>query len=268
MNPNSLLLPLSIALSVSSTIFAFAPVAPKYSVKTPLKQLNICSQRSRQTALCAQWPFNKDETKESEGKRESDSRLKLSGDTNEATLSTLSTFLPDFTSTKTLEELAAPVSGVLDDVTDGWALSYANLEPESETTPIGISFLATNLAYGIAGTLLVTQGNTFLGLLTEIACLASFGYHFSQLRFGQGGSRIVRLALLVDYFFALSAIIVGSVQLVYSHQIPTEVLFGGSLAVVSLGACWVWEEGLVYILFHSLWHLFSAYTGYMIGSLN
>ena len=167
---------------------------------------------------------------------------------------------------ESIEDLVAPISNVLDDVTGGWALSYANLEPEDESTPIGIAFLATNIAYGLCGSLLVSQGNTVLGILTEFACFASFVYHFTQLKYGQEGSRIVRLALLTDYFFALSTILVGSIQLYMSHQLPTEVLGGGALAVTSLGACWVWEEGIAYIVLHGLWHFFSAYTGYVIGS--
>ena len=208
------------------------------------------------------WPTQQELVKEAEGKRDSkdSSRLNYAG--------TEAGVLPRFPETKSVEELVAPISSVLDDLTGGWALSYANLEPETERSPIGISFLLTNLAYGACGLLLVQQQNLVLGGLTELACIASFGYHYSQLKFGQAGSRIVRLSLLVDYLFALSAILVGSTQyFVLAHQMPSlEVLGGGALAVASLGACWVWEAGLPYIVFHSLWHLFSAYTGYMIGS--
>lgn len=212
------------------------------------------------------WPGKSDAQSEAEGKRDAESRLKLSG-TEIGALSTGSSSSSFLSDTKRIEEFVAPVSNVLDGVAGGWALSYANLDPEDETTPIGISFLATNIAYGLCGFLLVSQGNAFLGVLTELACFASFCYHYSQLKFGQEGSRIVRLALLMDYFFALSAILVGSTQLFFSHQLPVEALGGGALAVTSLGLCWVWEEGVAYIVLHSLWHFFSAYTGYVIGSV-
>lgn len=214
------------------------------------------------TALFISWPGKDDNKKDSKG-------LQLAGgdNSNEASFS-FPNLSEKFTppSVETLEELATPVTDVLDDVTGGWALSYADLSPADETTPIGISFLLTNLAYGIAGSLLMTQGNAVLGVVTELACIASFCYHYSQLKFGQEGSNIVRLALLIDYLFALSAIIIGSVQLYLGHELPPEVVMGGSLAVASLGACWMWEQGLTYIFFHSLWHLFSGYTGYIIGN--
>ena len=247
--------------SVTKTTAFSSPI--KQQLAQPKTQLPLptflSSHETRKTALHA-WP-GKTNKKESEGKREADSSLNLSGDVSEASL------FFGVSSTKDLEELVAPVSKVLDDQTGGWALSYANLEPEDETTPIGISFLATNIAYGLAGSLLMVNGNVILGVLTELACIASFFYHYSQLKFGQRGSQIVRLTLLVDYFFALSAILVGSVQLLLSHQLPMEAVYSGVLAVGTLGACWIWEEGLVYIFFHSLWHLFSALTGYIIGSI-
>lgn len=172
--------------------------------------------------------------------------------------------------TKSLEEIVDPVANALEESfgIGEWAFSYADLTPENETTPIGISFLATNVAYGIAGSYLLSQGNAVLGTLTEIACLASFCYHYAQLKYGQEGSSVVRLTLLVDYFFAISSIMVGSIQLAMSHQLPEDALVGGSLALASLAACWVWEEGMTYIFFHSLWHLFSAYTGFVIGSMS
>ena len=265
MKSNNLLRCLPLLLAMSGEVNSFTPVVPRavalkasgLAPTMPVSYPKPAFPRSTSTALSMMWP-GKEESKESEGKRDSNSSLKVAGEAS------LTNVLSD---TKSIEDFVAPVSNVLDDVTGGWALSYANLEPEDETSPIGISFLATNIAYGLAGSLLVSQGNTVLGILTELACFASFLYHFSQLKFGQEGSRIVRLALLVDYFFALSAILVGSAQLVLNHQLPTEALGGGALAVASLGACWVWEEGVAYIILHSLWHLFSAYTGYVIGSV-
>jgi hypothetical protein len=272
---NALMIRWSVAILWAVASKAFVPsrqIALKTTQRTPKPRHNYVSAkhwdaplRSTTTSLSISlWSGKNEEPNESEGKRSSStSRLKLSGEASEASAYSF----PDFTSAESIEQFVAPVTNVIDESTGGWALAYANLEPETETTPIGITFLVTNLAYGIAGSLLMTQGNTFLGALTELACIASFIYHFSQLKFGKEGSRIVRSALLVDYFFALSAIAVGSYQLLYTQSIPQEVLVGGGLAITSLGVCWIWEEGLTYIFFHSLWHLFSAYTGYTIGSL-
>lgn len=252
----------AVALALTTTGFAnaFAPLKTTRALAIALAQPIRLIDKTSTTALSISFPGQEDKNEAAEGKRATDSQLKLSGDASEAFL------FPDLGSTESLEEFVAPVSNKLDDLTGGWALSYANLEPEDETTPIGISFLATNIAYGLCGLLLTTQGNFLLGVLSEFACLASFFYHYSQLKYGHKGSRIVRVALLVDYFFALSAILVGSIQLLLSHQLPTEALYGGSFAVASLGACWIWEEGLAYIILHSLWHLFSGYTGYIIGA--
>lgn len=247
-----------LVVSVAFVTDAFTPVAHQplsLTKRVPVGLTNVAV--NRKTALNIIWPGKEDSGDKAEGKRETNLSLKQAS---------VATGILSDDNRRSIEDFVAPVSNVLDDVTGGWALSYANLDPEDETTPIGISFLATNIAYGLAGSLLVSQGNTFLGILTELACFASFLYHFTQLKYGQEGSRIVRLALLTDYFFALSAILVGSIQLLLSHQLPIEALGGGALAIASLGACWVWEEGVTYIVLHSLWHLFSAYTGYIIGS--
>jgi len=265
MTANNILPKCLLSILTLSTINGFSPVVQR---TVPQKTLSIISPAQKtpefsfpalpsSTALSMMWPKKGEPLNEQEGKRE-DIRLNLAAQVG-SLASSLSP--PD---TASLEQIVAPLSDALDDATGGWALSYANLEPEDETTPIGISFLATNIAYGLAGILLVSQGNSFLGALTELACLASFCYHYTQLKFGE--SRIVRLALLVDYIFAFSAILVGSIQLFNAHQIPLEALGGGALAITSLGLCWVWEAGVPYIVFHSLWHLFSAYTGYVIGS--
>lgn len=251
---------MSLVLTTIGYTNAFAPAQKTGGLPTSVAQPTGLVGTRITTALSISWPGQEDKNEAEEGKRAIGCRLKLSGDACEDFL------FPDLGFTKNLEEFVAPLPKKMDDLTGGWALSYANLEPEDETTPIGIFFLATNIVYGLCGFLLSTQGNTLLGVLTEFACAASFFYHYSQLKYGQQGSRIVRVALLVDYVFALSAILVGSVQLLLSHQLPKEALYGGSLAIASLGACWIWEEGLAYIILHSLWHLFSGYTGYIIGS--
>jgi hypothetical protein len=167
------------------------------------------------------------------------------------------------------QEILGPAATILDEATDGWALGYADLAPESETTPIGQAFLATNIAYSLCGVLLSLHGELVLGFLTECASIASFIYHYTQLQ--AGVNRIedstVRTALMVDYVFAVSSILLAAGYLVMDHQLPPmEGIVSGGIGIGCLFACWVWEKGLPYIVLHSLWHLFSAYCGYIVGS--
>ena len=158
----------------------------------------------------------------------------------------------------------------LDEKTDGWALSTADLSPETERSPLGISFLATNVGYGLVGILLTLRGDVFLGLLTEVTAIASFNYHYWQLvasrKQDAEASETVRLALLIDYTLAFSTIAVALVYTVTSAELPLDGLLAGGIAVLFLGLCWIWEKGQIYMIFHSLWHIFSALAGYLIGA--
>lgn len=168
-----------------------------------------------------------------------------------------------FPSTVALQDALTPVVQVIDDASSGWALSYADLSPETEATPVGQAFLATNTAYAIVGLLLTFNGDPLLGILTEIASIASFIYHYTQLQASNNHMKdgSVRLALLIDYICACTAILVGVAYLVMDHQLPPiESLLSGGAGIGCLLLCWVWEYGLPYIVLHSLWHLFSAYT--------
>ncbi len=162
--------------------------------------------------------------------------------------------------------LLQPIAEKLDEVTGDWALSYADLSPATPKTPAGISFLLTNVAYAFAGIVLISKGDFFYGGLVEIAGVVSFWYHFSQLEFGKDRSE-VRLALLTDYFTAGSALITGGIYMVQLGiaSVPVDVLITGATSVVALSLCWVWEFGYPYIILHSIWHLLSAYTGYLVG---
>ena len=159
-----------------------------------------------------------------------------------------------------------PIAEKLDEVTGDWALSYADLSPATPKTPAGISFLLTNICYAFAGIFLITQGDFFYGGLVEIAGIVSFWYHFSQLEFGRDRSE-VRLALLTDYITAGSALITGGAYMVQMgiSSVPFDALIFGTGSIISLSLCWVWEFGYPYIVFHSIWHILSAYTGYLIG---
>lgn len=174
-------------------------------------------------------------------------------------------YLPDG-----LQELAAftqPVQDILDQYTSGWALSYADLSPDSPKTLPGQAFLATNLAYGIAGVLLTMQGNAFFGLLTDLTAIASFNYHYCQLEAsGNGKAPNVRLALLLDYVLAFTSIFVALYYVTISESLPLPALESAGIGLFFLGLCWVYETGRPYMIFHSLWHLFSAWSGYLIGT--
>ncbi|KAG7371099.1 hypothetical protein IV203_019669 [Nitzschia inconspicua] len=172
------------------------------------------------------------------------------------------------TSLLLLSSTLAPVAAFLDDNTNGWALSYADLRPESEQTAIGRSFLATNIAYAVVGLLLSAQGEIVLGFMTEVVSVASFCYHYTQLQqpYNRTDDATVKLALLVDYVLAVSSIFIGLLYLVEDQTLPSpDVLASSGIGIGCLLACWVWEKGYPYIIFHSLWHFFSAASAYSIG---
>eukprot|EP01082_Thalassiosira_pseudonana_P002498 g2256.t1 g2256 contig11:1030007-1031122(+) len=159
-----------------------------------------------------------------------------------------------------------PIAKAVDEATGGWGLSYADLHPVTPRTTVGQAFLATNFCYAAGGLALGVQGEWFLGALTELAGIVSFWYHYSQLEFGKDRSE-VRLALLIDYFTAGSALITGGVYMIQAgiDAVPVEALLTAGGSVICLSLCWVWEFGYPYIFWHSLWHILSALTGYLIG---
>ena len=165
-----------------------------------------------------------------------------------------------------LASMLLPMSSFIDTMTGGWGMTYADLTPETHETTTGVVFLATNLAYSLVGALLALHGDSLLGLLTECASVASFGYHFTQLKLGPDQAA-VRLALLVDYIFAAAALLTGGLYVFAMSplDIPMEGLLACALAVACLGASWIWERGMTYIIYHGLWHLLGAYGGYIIG---
>merc|ERR1711957_92542 len=159
-----------------------------------------------------------------------------------------------------------PLAEKLDEVSGDWALSYADLSPVTPKTPSGVSFLATNIGYAGVGLALGLQGEYLLGILTEIAGIVSFWYHYSQLELGQNRSE-VRLALLTDYITAGAAIITGGFYMaqIGISSLQLEVFGFGGAGILCLGLCWVWEFGYPYLVLHSLWHIFSAYTASLVG---
>jgi hypothetical protein len=173
--------------------------------------------------------------------------------------------------TLVVDEWTRPIQSALDSTLDGWVLSYADLRPDHATTLIGASFLATNLAYLLVGLLLTVQGDAVLGLLTDVTAVASFMYHYTQLEAaGQMSQQTVRLALLTDYACAAVTMGTASVYLLSdsfaTDSLPMDALVAATVSLAFLGLSWVNEKGRPYMFYHSLWHFFSAYAGYLIGT--
>ena len=194
-------------------------------------------------------------------------------DLEEIDAAKLKTFQSDVSNVDTKRDLSGdyfgqllPIAERIDSATGGWGLSYADLHPETPQTPLGVAFLATNACYAFGGLVLGVQGEWTLGLLTEVAGIVSFWYHYSQLNFGQDRKE-VRLALLIDYFTAGTALLCGAVYMAQMgiESVPFESLVWGGASVVCLTLCWVKEVGYWYLFWHSLWHIGSAYTGYLVG---
>ena len=179
-----------------------------------------------------------------------------------------------------IESFTGDMEGFLDRVTDGWALSFADLTPESPKTFLGQSFLFTNAAYLIAGLTLTAVYNDFwLAFWTDCAAICSYNYHYTQLQCcavsdedRAAAKEEVRLALLLDYSAAgvsiLSAMYYLLTTTLASHTLSPEE---GQAIIASLAGTgclllsWKWEYGKPYMFWHGLWHLGSASAGYLIG---
>jgi len=145
-----------------------------------------------------------------------------------------------------------PASDFLDDISGGWALSYADMRPESENTVLGQVFLATNIAYAIVGYVLSSQGEFLLGFMTELCSIASFSYHFSQLKqpYNRATDSDVKLALLVDYFLAITSIFIGIYYMTIDQALPPlPGLISMFLGIGCLLSCWIWEKGTIRFFF-------------------
>ena len=179
-----------------------------------------------------------------------------------------------------LQNTGESVQAVLDETTDGWAMSYADLRPDNTQTLPGQAFLATNLAYLLAGLYLQwIVGDTVLGVATEVCALASFQYHYQQLQAsGTAESPAVRWALLLDYVFAGLAIGLATLDFVSTTAMATtladilpELLYAVAVTAAGLGCLtlsWKYEHGKPYMWWHSWWHVASAYAGFLIGDLH
>lgn len=137
-----------------------------------------------------------------------------------------------------------PIAEAVDEATGGWGLSYADLRPATPRTAVGRAFLATNAFYAASGLWLGAHGDWFYGGLTELAGAVSFVYHYAQLDLGKNRSE-VRLALLIDYLAAGSALLCGGVYMVQGGiaNVPIDTWVSAGVAIATLSACWVWEFG-------------------------
>lgn len=159
-----------------------------------------------------------------------------------------------------------PFATAIQFATSGTALKYADLSPETPSTLGGILFLLTNLCFSLAGLKLGLEGEVWLGSVVETASVASFIYHLQQLRYPQP-SREVQIAILIDYVFAGLSIITCTqyaFEIGLSHIQP-EIFIVTGLSVAFLVMGWLWEYGPIYIVVHSLWHVFSALAAFLVG---
>jgi len=68
---------------------------------------------------------------------------------NEKETSLTSQIASQLEATRVGRNVLIPLAKVLDDLTGGWALTYADLAPETPASPVVLGFLVTNLAYTI-----------------------------------------------------------------------------------------------------------------------
>jgi hypothetical protein len=184
--------------------------------------------------------------------------------------------------------LIQSIQSNLDTISDGWVLSYANLTPDTPTTAAGRWFLATNLAYGIVGTILLQNYHDIsFGVCCEVITVLSFNYHYQQLR--NVDRNAVRLSLLCDYIGAAISILLGlyyviieplllflstsssltmeiNAMLLTLQSLQLECVICSIVSVLLLVSCWIYEVGKPYMILHGLWHIASAYAGYLIGT--
>lgn len=148
----------------------------------------------------------------------------------------------------------------LDDLTNGFALSYANTLPYREWHPFGILFLATNVIYAAVGYMLFANGDISKSLILDLAGSASVLYHWRQIRMGPNQAA-VRYALIIDYFtafVAISSIAIDIFQSVMEGTLSIRAVVLSITAVLSLLGSWYYADGLPYLFFHGLWHIFSG----------
>ena len=145
---------------------------------------------------------------------------------------------------------------------NSWLFSYADLRPFTPNTLEGFLFVATNLVFFVAGAVFMTVGGSpILGLMVELAGTFSVGYHWSQCRLGGTRRPIVQLAILLDYLFAVPAILGGLAYALSLGAVPVSALLLSALAFSCLALGWFFDSPRAYMLLHGAWHVLGAAAG-------
>jgi len=160
-----------------------------------------------------------------------------------------------------------PLARFVESKTSGWGLTYANITV-NETHPFGFFFLSTNAAYElVSSTIPSNLDNGYYSITIQIAGLVSIWYHWAQLHYGASRKEVVE-ALLVDYCTAFLAMTSTIAYLFLFHDNFENLIYSalyGILGIIFLTLSWVYEFGNFYMLFHGLWHIFSALSAYFVG---
>lgn len=165
-----------------------------------------------------------------------------------------------------------------------WVLFSPDLSPARASSTVGVAFLSTNLAYFAVSSTLIADGELTIGSLVGAAGIASCVYHFNQLEYPYP-SKETQIALLVDYASAATLVSVGAFDIIMDiglDNLPIETYVCGGLSLLFLftgwfgmpfppygypqfGAAMVAGKQSPYLLFHSLWHVFSSLTAFYVG---
>ena len=156
-----------------------------------------------------------------------------------------------------------------------WAFKYGDTRPFSESSPVGILFLTTNVFYFLSTVGLWQIDKSFLAnifaFFVDLAGFASLSYHRNQLKYGPNQIEVY-LPLFFDYCAALLACTTSVLALytfyskgfIYDAHVSAAFEYG-IISAVFFVASWKWDVGISYIVLHGLWHLFSALSVAEIG---
>jgi len=165
-----------------------------------------------------------------------------------------------------------------------WVFFSPDLSPARASSIVGVAFLSTNLAYFAVSSTLIADGELTIGSLVGVAGIASCMYHYNQLEYPYP-SKKTQIALLVDYASAATLVSVGTFDIIMDiglDNLPIETYACGGISLLFLFTGWFgmpfplygipqFEAAMVagkqspYLLFHSLWHIFSSLTAFYVG---
>jgi len=161
------------------------------------------------------------------------------------------------------------------DFIDKYVWSITDTRPYGPQTTIGTIFLTTNVGFLIASIFFYHIQNpyaTSIAIMSDVAGVASFIYHYRQLELGP--DKRVRTFLAIDYVVAITTIVISLPYFYriaseymgsYDKEIIASLIFGViSIVCFLIGAV---SSGLQYVVFHGLWHIFSATAASLIGAV-